>query len=259
MLTEEQIQWLVPVFNTAYSILDRVGDLYPAYKRGYRVDEDFFKGENCYHDFFYDKEYGLVKVIYLEHNTKHHIFYGKTKREIVRHIVDDIIIDEHSEYADLMVTEECQKKNLDEDLNFWPLFLRYADNRLEHHYGIVDPYLMSIEDSPLPTDNNQKESFTRTEQRRDGFDVRIIDDRIKVYVHFFHMHYYSCCKLHLYTENHDEIESFLIDKPHMLIDIALFFSETEYISLTADNEMIDELYPKDYFDYNEFLKVIEKK
>lgn len=45
----------------------------------------------------------------------------------------------------------------------------------------------------------------------------------------------------------------------MLIDIALFFSETEYISLTADNEMIDELYPKDYFDYNEFLKVIEKK
>ena len=55
MLTEEQIQWLVPVFNTAYSILDRVGDLYPAYKRGYRVDEDFFKGENCYHDFFYYK------------------------------------------------------------------------------------------------------------------------------------------------------------------------------------------------------------
>jgi hypothetical protein len=259
MLTDEQIQWLVPVFNTAYSILDRIGDLNPAHKRGCRVDGKYFSKKDCDYEFFYDKDCGLLKVLYLEYNSKHYIIFGKTKKEIVWHIVDNIIIDEHLLYADLRVTEECEKKNLDEDLHFWPLFLYYANNRLEHHYGIADSYLKNMEDSILPPDGNQKESFTRTESRRDCFNVRIIEDKINVYVALFHLHYYSCCKLHLYNKNHDEIESFLIDKPHSLIDITSSFSEIEYISLTADNEMLGEQYPKDYFDYNEFLKVIEKK
>ena len=37
MLTEEQIQWLVPVFNTAYDILSKIPDIEPASKRGHRI------------------------------------------------------------------------------------------------------------------------------------------------------------------------------------------------------------------------------
>ena len=38
MLTEEQIQWLVPVFNTAYDILSKIPDIEPASKRGHRIN-----------------------------------------------------------------------------------------------------------------------------------------------------------------------------------------------------------------------------
>ena len=45
MITEKQIQWVVPVFNEAYSILDKILDLGPMYEREYRVDEEYFKGK----------------------------------------------------------------------------------------------------------------------------------------------------------------------------------------------------------------------
>ena len=260
MLTDEQTQWLVPVFKEAYSILDRIPDLSPVYRRDSQVNEDFFKHTDCDCEYFYEKDCGLLRVLYLEHNCKNYNFYGKPKKEIVWHIVDDIIIQENLEYVHLKIAKECKKRNLNEDLFFWPLFLHYANERLEIHYGIVDPYLNSIEDSPLPQNSIEMESIPfEKEPRQDGFNVRINDERIYVYIHFFHVHYYSRCMLHLYTKNHDEIKSFLIDKPHSLIDITAFFSETEYISLTADNEILEKQHLKDYWDYSEFLKVIENK
>ena len=41
-----------PIVTVWNSILDRVGDLYPAHKRGYRVDENFLRGKIVAMSFF---------------------------------------------------------------------------------------------------------------------------------------------------------------------------------------------------------------
>ena len=62
MLTEEQIQWLVPIFNTVYDILSKIPDIEPASKRGHRINATYFNP--CYSEFFFDKDKGLFEVIY---------------------------------------------------------------------------------------------------------------------------------------------------------------------------------------------------
>ena len=80
MLTEEQIQWFVPVFNTAYDILSKIPD---------------FPSNDCYreeclnnilyelsggHEFFFVEDIGLYKLIDNERSQFSQEVYGRTKR-----------------------------------------------------------------------------------------------------------------------------------------------------------------------------------
>lgn len=63
MLTDEQIQWLVPVFNTAYDILSKIPDIEPASMRGHRINAAYFKDNSCYYEFFLIKIKAYSKLL----------------------------------------------------------------------------------------------------------------------------------------------------------------------------------------------------
>ena len=205
MLTDEQIQWLVPVFNTAYDILSKIPDIEPASKRGHRINATYFN--SCYYEFFFDKDKGLFEVIYLEHGGEHHQIYGKTNKEIIQHILDQLIItDAHSFYANRKIEETCAKKPVDtDDYNTWRiLFSTYSNERLEYCYGITDPLVDKIEESFCPPNRH-----------------------------------YSNCRLILYDKNREEIQSFSIHKPHEVFDVTTFVKDTCVYSLVAGDVIIE--------------------
>ena len=241
MLTEEQIQWLVPVFNMAYDILSKIPDIEPASKRGHRINATYFN--SCYYEFFFDKDKGLFEVIYLEHGGEHHQIYGKTNKEIIQHILDQLIItDAHSFYANRKIEETCTKKPVDtDDYNTWRiLFSTYSNERLEYCYGITDPLVDKIEESFCPPNliDSGKESVKPVVN--DDFVIIMPEyDKFFANIFFPHVRHYSNCRLILYDKNREEIQSFSIHKPHAEFDVTSFVKDTCVYSLVAGDVIIE--------------------
>lgn len=247
MLTDEQIQWLVPVFNTAYSILDRIPDLEPSLMRGHRAEADFFRDRSNSCEFYCNKDSGLFSVSYIDHGDMLSEIYGKTNKEIIQHILDEIIIlDAHSFYANRKTEEACVRKP--DGTNTYDiertLFFKYSNERLESCYSIVDPYVDKIKESTLPQNlNDTGNDSIKPVVNDDYICIMPMYDKSYATIFFPHVRHYSNCKLILYKKNREEIQSFSILKPHEEFDITPFIKDTCSVSLIADNMVIEDCQP----------------
>ena len=163
MLTDEQIRWLIPVFNKAYSILDKISDLKSTcHSKGFRFDA-FFTRESCESEFFYDEDDGLYKVTYMERDEYSQEVYGKTNKEIIRHIVDRCINeDAYLNYASkkfwkLHPNSPLPCRPEDKYADQYDVF---ANERMLYCYSIVNPHIESIEKSTFPPNNSAETNTT---------------------------------------------------------------------------------------------------
>lgn len=239
MLTEEQIQWLVPVFNTAYDILSKIPDIEPASMRGHRINAAYFKDNSCYYEFFFDKNKGLFKVIYLEYGDEHYQIYGHTKKEIIQCILNEfVILDAHCYYVRRKLSEMCINENIDDRIYFF----KFANERLEYCYGITDPIVDKMDESSCPPNliDSGKESVKPIiEDDNDFLSIAEIDNKVVANIFFPDVRHYLSCKLILYDKNREEIQSFSIHKPHAEFDVTSFVKEICVYSLIADDVVIE--------------------
>ena len=157
MLTEEQIQWFVPVFNTAYDILSKIPD---------------FPSNDCYreeclnnilyelsggHEFFFVEDIGLYKLIDNERSQLSQEVYGRTKREIIRHIVNKYIDDDaYLRYA----AQEFWRIYPNSPLPFrsgdtyYEQYHTLIKERVSYCHGFVNPYIESTDDTCIPSDSH---------------------------------------------------------------------------------------------------------
>ena len=86
MLTDEQIHWLVPVFKEAGNLRRNFLKLRSdtCYSE---TNESYFK-ETEWHEFFFDEDEGLYKITDQERGQYMLEVFGKTKKDIIRHIVN---------------------------------------------------------------------------------------------------------------------------------------------------------------------------
>ena len=149
MITDKQIQWLLPVYQEANAILDRIPD-FDSTCSTHGIDANYFKDRmlvRC--DFIYDDNKGLYEEQYGDHGEIHQDIYGKTKIEILRHIVNACIFDEaYHHYAHQKFNEECLKRNIDPkaDTTFDSQYFVYAKDRENYCQSIVNQYIDTIED-----------------------------------------------------------------------------------------------------------------
>ncbi len=244
MLTDEQIQWLVPVFNMAEDILDKIPDLEPSFMRRHRVEADFFRDRPNSCEFYCNKDRGLFSVSYIDHGDMLYEIYGKTNREIIRHILDKKIIrDAHGFYANRKIEKTCVKKPVDTNTYDTEriLFFKFSNERLEYCYSIVDPYVDKIKESSLPQSLiDTRNDSIKPVVKDDYISIMLMYDKSYATIFFPNVRHYSNCKLILYKKNREEFQSFPVHKPHEEFDITPFIKDTCNVSLIADNMIIED-------------------
>ncbi|MBQ7686527.1 MAG: hypothetical protein IJT28_04765 [Bacteroidaceae bacterium] len=212
MITEKQIQWLLPVYQEANAILDRIPN-FDSTCRTHGIDANYFKDRmlvRC--DFIYDENKGLYEEMYGDHGEIHQDIYGKTKREILRHIVNACIFDEaYDHYAYKKFNEECFKRNIDPKAGttFNSQYFVYAKERESYCQSIVNQYIDTIEDSVFPPDstnseNERKKSFEK--QQYLSVVSKNCKSIVKVYVPKINK--YSYCKLDIYKKKWSSTKDF---------------------------------------------------
>ncbi len=215
MLTDEQIQWLVPVFKEAGNLLRNFLELRSdtCYSE---TNESYFK-ETEWHEFFFDEDEGLYKIINQERGQFMLKVFGKTKKDIIRHIVNYYI--EEGAYI-------------------------YANKQY-----IIDAHINSIEDRVLPPD--MEDGLLKL--IRQGKHISLFSKGSKhiVKVSFLDVHKYwrSSCFLGVIHEEEgcNYGVTFTIQGREMTtIDISRFFDSAEFLTLEveilrADNKIDDQI------------------
>lgn len=237
MITEKQIQWVVPVFNEAYSILDKILDLGPMYEREYRVDEEYFKGKPYDFEFFYDEDDGLYKITNEEHGPFSLNVFGKTKREIIQHIVDECIKNDASlHYASKKFWEihpnsplPCRKSD-----EYADQYYKFVEERMRYCHDIVEPYIDSMEYLVFPSNPDiempkpiKQGKYMSLYSKGDKFIVKVSIPNVK--------DFYHCYMGVLREENGQHYGvSYYINQEKSTIDISRFYEGAEFLSLKAE-------------------------
>lgn len=237
MITEKQIQWVVPVFNEAYSILDKILDLGPMYEREYRVDEEYFKGKPYDFEFFYDEDDGLYKITNEEHGPFSLNVFGKTKREIIQHIVDECIKNDASlHYASKKFWEihpnsplPCRKSD-----EYADQYYKFVEERMRYCHDIVEPYIDSMEYLVFPSNPEietpkpiKQGKYMSLYSKGDKFIVKVSIPNVK--------DFYHCYMGVLREENGQHYGvSYYINQEKSTIDISRFYEGAEFLSLKAE-------------------------
>lgn len=237
MLTDEQKRWLIPVFNKAYSILDKIPDLKSTcHSKGFRFDA-FFTRESYESEFFYDEDDGLYKVTYMERDEYSQELYGKTNREIIRHIVDRCINeDAYLNYASQKFWELHPDSPLPcrpED-KYADQYDVFANERVFYCHSIVKPYIESIEMSTFPP-NSENEPLTLLKKgvylslflKSCKYIVKVSIPEFRKYCHY---------RLCIQGVEHGQIcgLSFYLNQEKSTIDISKFCERTDFLSLEAE-------------------------
>ena len=237
MITDKQIRWVVQVFNEAYSILDKIPDLGPMYERGYRVDGILFKGKPYDSEFFYDEDEGLYKITNEGHGQFSLNIFGKTRREIIQHIVDESISNDASlRYASRKFWEIHPKSPLPcrpED-EFSDEYYVFVKERECYCHKIVAPYIDSLEDLVFPSNPEietpkliKQGKYMSLYSKGDKFIVKVSIPNVK---DFFH-----CYMGFLREEKGQQYGvSYYINQRKSAIDISRFFERAELLSLKAE-------------------------
>ena len=244
MITDKQIQWLLPVYQEANAILDRIPD-FDSSCRTHGIDANYFKDRmlvRC--DFIYDENKGLYEEQYGDHGEIHQDIYGKTKREILRHIVNACIFDEaYHHYAHRKFNEECLKRNIDPHAGttFDSQYFVYAKERENYCQSIVNQYIDTIEDSVFPPDSKNSENERNKSLEKQQYLSVILENGksiVKVYVP--EINKYSYCKLDIYKKNGVLLKTYAINQMNSEYNISSF-DEKIYVFLFVDDTILASL------------------
>ena len=238
MLTSEQINWLIPVFNEAYSILDDIPDLESTYySRESRAVANYFTRESRDYEFFYDEDDGLYKVAHVERNEYSLDVYGNTNREIIRHILDGCINDDaYLSYAskrfwDIHPNSPLPCRPNDEYADQYNAF---ANERVNHCHNIVDPYIESIEECVLPPNPGNEPLILLKKGEHLSLFSRGGKHIVKVSIP--EIRKYHCCHLRILRKEYGQYlgKSIYINHEKPTIDISMFFDDAEFLSLEVE-------------------------
>jgi len=250
MITEKQIQWLLPVYQEANAILDRIPN-FDSTCRTHGIDANYFKDRmlvRC--DFIYDENKGLYEEMYGDHGEIHQDIYGKTKREILRHIVNACIFDEaYDHYAYKKFNEECFKRNIDPKAGttFNSQYFVYAKERESYCQSIVNQYIDTIEDSVFPPDSTNSENERKKSLEKQQY-LSVVSKNCKsiVKVYVPKINKYSYCKLDIYKKNGVLLKTSAINQMNSEYDISSFGKKI-YVFLNVDDTILASLDIEKYY------------
>lgn len=244
MITDKQIQWLLPVYQEANAILDRIPD-FDSTCSTHGIDANYFKDRmlvRC--DFIYDENKGLYEEQYGDHGEIHQDIYGKTKIEILRHIVNACIFDEaYHHYAHQKFNEECLKRNIDPkaDTTFDSQYFVYAKDRENYCQSIVNQYIDTIEDSVFPPDStNSENERNKSLEKQQYLSVFLENGKSIVKVYVPEINKYSYCKLDIYKKNGVLLKTSAINQMNSEYNISSF-GEKIYVFLFVDDTILASL------------------
>jgi len=250
MITEKQIQWLLPVYQEANAILDRIPN-FDSTCRTHGIDANYFKDRmlvRC--DFIYDENKGLYEEMYGDHGEIHQDIYGKTKRVILRHIVNACIFDEaYDHYAYKKFNEECFKRNIDPKAGttFNSQYFVYAKERESYCQSIVNQYIDTIEDSVFPPDSTNSENERKKSLEKQQY-LSVVSKNCKsiVKVYVPKINKYSYCKLDIYKKNGVLLKTSAINQMNSEYDISSFGKKI-YVFLNVDDTILASLDIEKYY------------
>ena len=199
MLTDEQKRWLIPVFNKAYSILDKISDLKTTcHSKGFRFDAFFTPAGTLY-------EIRFIEDAYLN--------YASQK------------------FWELHPDSPLPCRPEDKYADQYDVF---ANERVFYCHSIVKPHIESIEMSTFPP-NSENEPLTLLKKgvylslflKSCKYIVKVSIPEFRKYCHY---------RLCIQGVEHGQIYglSFYLNQEKSTIDISKFCERTDFLSLEAE-------------------------
>ena len=243
MITDEQIQFLVQIYQEVHDVLNGIPDFDPNYNYN-KVDSDYIRGlKNYGEEFYYDDEEGLYELVYLDRGDTCQDIYGKTKKEIIRHIAEKRINEEaFNSYIYKANRFELRKGFSLPGFN--TLSSRQIQNRgqerIDYCLNVVKDYVNTIEDAVFPQNpGNEPESIIKQ-----GKLLTLVSrgDRILVKVHLPDVEDFNDCTLTVQPKESALFVYYHIYKKKSIYDITRFFDRTKILSLKSGYVIIERLY-----------------
>ncbi len=240
MLTEEQIKWVASVFKEACAILDKI----PDFPSNHCYSEECLDHIlNCFpgdYEFFFIEDIGLYKIIDQERGQLLQEVYGRTKKEIIQHIVDKYISDDaYMRYAAQRfwdIYPKCPLPFIPGDVGY-DQYRTFANERLSHFRGIIAPYINSLEDIAFPA-NTEEETLKLLKQ---GKYISLFSKGskriVKVTLPDIQKYWRSSCFLGVLHEEegyHYGVSYEIHERENSSIDISRFSDRAEFLTLRAD-------------------------
>lgn len=239
MLTDEQIQWLIPICHEIGDILNNISNFHSDICY-HEITPDYFKHvEDQYDSYFFDEEDGFYCVLYLEYGETHIDTYGKTKKEIIQYLINKSIdYDAYSVYAPLKYSAACSKAVAlgMKEPSYGPYY-EMAKERKQYSHTIVAPYIDMIDDSICPPKENDVPIKTLNE----GKYISVISkgEKIIVAVSLTNIHNFSKYRLFVEPDEDSCYAYYDIFKETFRIDITQFWKKTRILTLKDDNVIIE--------------------
>lgn len=243
MITDEQIQFLVQIYQEVHDVLNGIPDFDPNYNYN-KVDSDYIRGsENYGQEFYFDDEDGLYELVYLDRGDTCQDFYGRTKKEIIQHIAEKRVNDEaFNSYIHKGKRFELRKGF------YFPAFNTLSSKqiqdteqeRIDYCLNIVKDCLSTIEDAVFPR-NPESEPESIIKQ---GKFLTLVSkgDRILVKVHLPDVEDFNDCTLTVQPKESALFVYYHIYKKKSIYDITRFFDRTKILSLKSCYEILEHLY-----------------
>ena len=237
MINYEQIKWTASAFKEIRTILDIIPDF-----RSYYFYRDECLSKLEYHlkngtEFFFNEDDGLYKIRDDDHGQFTHEVFGKTKKEVIRHVVDRSIVDDASlRYA----AQKFWKKHPNTPLpcypdnDFYDQYNAYVKERILFCHSIVDPYIHLLEDTIVPSiHENQVCTVIKS-----GTMLLLcsMGNKYLVKVSVPHDSNYSCLYLGILHEEYGQNHGAFIHLNHEVctLDISYFMGSKVFLTLEAE-------------------------
>ena len=243
MITDVQIQFLAQIYQEVHDILNGIPDFDPNYNYN-KVDSDYIRGlKNYGEEFYYDDEEGLYELVYLDRGDTCQDIYGKTKKEIIRHIAEKRINEEaFNSYIYKANRFELRKGFSLPGFNTLSSeqIQNRGQERVDYCLDVVKDYLSTIEDDVFPRNpENEPESIIKQ-----GKFLTLVSrgGKILVKVHLPNVKDFDDYTLAVQPEESALFVFYHINKRKSIFDITRFFDRTKMLSLKSGYEILERLY-----------------
>ena len=237
MLTEEQIKWVASVFKEACAILDKIPDFPSNHCYSEECLNNILYDLSGGHEFFFIEDIGLYKLIDQECGQLLQEVYGRTKREIIRHIVNKYIDDDaYLRYA----AQEFWRIYPNSPLPFrsgdtyYDQYHTLIKERVNYCHGFVNPYIESTDDTCIPSDSHGEQLTPLQQGKYMSLFLRGNEHVVKISIPDNQKE--SCFYLDVLHEENgtDYGVNICICQKKSALDVSCFFENAEFLTLRVD-------------------------